>query len=92
MKNTSITSDSFWIRTIYMLLFAIIYGLADIAVVTIAIIQWVHTLVTGDSNDRLDEFMSSLAQYLRSIVAFLGYSTEEKPFPFADWPDPDNKS
>lgn len=88
MNDSNVKSDSFWVRTGYMVMFGLIYGIADIFVFGTAILQWGHSLFTGQSNKRLSDFASSLSQYLQSIVAFLGFSSEEKPFPFADWPKP----
>jgi hypothetical protein len=84
--HKSVRSDSFWIRTIFMLLFFIVYRVLDIVVLVATIAQWLFVLITGDSNPRLLRFSQGLAIYLQQIVAFLTQVSEQKPYPFDDWP------
>jgi hypothetical protein len=35
----------------------------------------------------LKDFGKSLGIYLKQIAEFLSYASEEKPFPFSDWPE-----
>ena len=75
-----------WLRGLYMLLFIFILGLTKFVVGALVIFQFVNSLFTGSANERLVEFGQNLAQYISQTVLFLCYSTEEKPFPFNDWP------
>ncbi len=81
-----LTARDVWIRGLYMLLFAFIYGVAELVVVTLVIIQFLIRLLTGDTNDRLLAFGRGLSRYIYQILLFLTFNTEEKPFPFAEWP------
>jgi hypothetical protein len=82
----NLKSESFWLRSLFMLFFFIVYRIVDIAVFLVAISQWFYVLLTGDSNSSLSRFASSLAKYVAQIIGYLSYSLEEKPFPFSDWP------
>ncbi len=81
-----LTARDVWIRGLYMLLFAFIYSVADLVVVTLVVIQFLMRLLTGDTNDRLLAFARGLSRYIYQILLFLTFNTEEKPFPFAEWP------
>ncbi len=75
-----------WIRLVFMLLFAVAFYVTSGIVVAVVVFQFLSKLVTGKANDRLREFGQNIGLYLRDIVAYLTYHTEEKPFPFAAWP------
>lgn len=85
VKNT-ITSESFWIRTAYLVLFLVLYSVIDILVYLVTIGQWFSVLLKGEPTEELTKFGHSLSEYLAQIVAFLSASSEHKPFPFSDWP------
>jgi len=75
-----------WIRAIYMLVFAVIYSIAEILLVAVVIFQFLSRLVFGQSNERLLALGRSLAAFIFQIIQFLTYNSEDKPFPFGDWP------
>jgi hypothetical protein len=55
----------------------------------VVLVQVCWSLITANTSERLRDFGSSLGQYLRQIVRFITYNSEDMPFPFADWPEPD---
>jgi hypothetical protein len=75
-----------WLRGLYMLLFIFILGLTKFVVGALVIFQFFNSLFTGSANERLVDFGQNLAEYISQTVLFLCYSSEEKPFPFNDWP------
>jgi hypothetical protein len=81
-----------WIRGLYMLLFAFIYGVADVVVTAVVIIQFVFRLLNGETNPRLLGFGRSLSRYLYQVLLFLTFNSEEKPFPFDVWPEEDEEA
>jgi len=81
-----------WSRGLFMLLFAAIYGLAEIVLIAIALFQFGAMLLTGRVNPRLLDFGRDLATYIRQMVLFFTYNGETKPFPFAPWPGAGNRS
>jgi hypothetical protein len=82
----NLKSESFWLRSLFMLLFFIVYRIVDLVVLLVAVCQWFYVLLTGDANASLSRFSSGLALYVAQIIRYLSYSSEEKPFPFSDWP------
>ena len=85
--KSNIKSRSTWMRLVYMILFGIIFNLAEVLVALIVAIQFLFKLFSGNPVPRLQTFGNSLGAYFHLIVAFLTFRTEELPFPFAPWPD-----
>ncbi len=84
--KSSITNGKTWMRLVYMILFAIVLNLAELVVAFVAVVQFVSRLFTGQVNQQLAEFGDGLASYFRQMIAFLTFHTDDKPFPFAPWP------
>lgn len=82
----NLKSESFWLRSLFMVLFFVVYRIVDVLVLLVAISQWLYVLLTGDANASLSRFAGGLAAYVAQIIAYLSYNSEEKPFPFSDWP------
>jgi len=87
--KANLTSSSVWLRFIYMILFSLVLYLAMFVVGFCVIIQFFVTLITGSRCQRVASFASSLSQYVFQLVSFLTFGTNEKPFPFSDWPTPE---
>lgn len=75
-----------WRRGFYMAIFIVIYTAAEVLVFGIAAFQFFSRLFTGDLNPRLVEFAPGLSIYIYEILCFLTYESDERPFPFSDWP------
>ena len=76
-----------WFRALYMLLFTVIYGIAEIVIAAVVLLQLLTVLFTGDTNWRLLALGQNLSTYVYQIMLFLTFNTEEHPYPFGDWPD-----
>lgn len=85
--KTNISDVNIWKRALYMVLFAILYGLAEIVIWAVVIFQFLLVLFTGSKNERLLDFGQKLTTYIYQIVLFQTFNTEAHPFPFGDWPD-----
>jgi hypothetical protein len=84
--KSNLTSSKHWLRLIFMLVFAAILQLASIVMWVLVIAQFIFSLITGEDNFNLRKFGRSLSIYIFDTLKFLTYASEEKPFPFADWP------
>jgi hypothetical protein len=82
----NIGSDAFWLKTLFIVLFSIVYRVLDIIVLLLVVVQWGFNLVTGDVNPALNKFSDGLACYIAQIVRYVTGNDETKPFPFTDWP------
>ena len=84
--KSNLANRQTWMRLVYMVLFAIVFNVAELVVVFVVVVQFVIKLLTGEVNPRLAEFGDGLAAYFRQMIAFLTFRAEDKPFPFAPWP------
>lgn len=82
-----ISSKTTWLRGLFMLLFAVIYSIAEIVIVGVAVFQFLSTLVVGHTNERLLRFGAQLSTFVYQILQYVTYNSEERPFPFANWPE-----
>lgn len=82
----NLKSGSTWIRGLYMLLFIVLVGIARIVLNFVVLFQFGTKLFTGNTNDRLLELSQNIASYSYQVIRFLGFNTEEKPYPFGEWP------
>jgi hypothetical protein len=76
-----------WKRGLFILLFAVFYGVAEVVLGAIVLFQFGSQLITGRPNDKLKAFSRGLTAYFYQLLQFLTYRSDLKPFPFSDWPD-----
>jgi hypothetical protein len=85
-KNVKMRST--WVRLLFMIIFAFLYGLSRLVTAAVVVIQFFHVLFTGETNEQLKAFGHSLAIYSYEVVEYLTFNSETKPFPLdAVWPD-----
>lgn len=82
LKNTSM-----WLRIFFMILFTVFYAAAISVFWVVVVFQVLHGLIAGHPNDRVVSFSSALTAYLYQVLNYLTVQTEQKPFPFDEWPE-----
>ena len=87
--KSNLSDPSIWSRGLYMVLMAIAFGVTEAIIAIVAIFQFLSALVTREVSKPLHEFGANLSAYAFQIAQFATFQTEEKPFPFADWPNVD---
>jgi len=85
--SDKLTSGDLWKRFLYMVLFAIAYAVAKLVFTVVVIFQFLAILFTGHATEPLLKFGNSLSFYFAQLIRFQTFNTEDKPFPFSDWPD-----
>lgn len=75
-----------WMRGLFMLLMALALHVSGTVLGIVAVIQFVMVLLNDTPNVRLVSFGRSMGNYMRQIVNYLTFATEEVPFPFSEWP------
>ncbi|MEM8791145.1 MAG: DUF4389 domain-containing protein [Pseudomonadota bacterium] len=75
-----------WMRGLYMLFFILALGIAQPVLNLIAIVQFLSLMIFREANKHLAAFGSSLGKWLEQMAAFQSGNTEDKPFPWNDWP------
>jgi hypothetical protein len=83
----NLRSRTTWLRALYMLLFTVFYGVAEIVITAVVLFQLLSVLFTGDTNWRLLTLGQNLSTYVYQIMLFLTFNSDEHPYPFGDWPD-----
>jgi len=81
-----LTEHGIWVRALYMALFAVIYSVAKVILVAVVVFQLATKLLTGKVNGQLLGLGKNLSVYIYNILLFLTFNSEEKPYPFGDWP------
>lgn len=83
----NLTSSNQWLRLLFMVLFALLLEVAGVVILIVVALQFLFAILTGNANGNLCRFGDQLSSYIYQILQFLSYNTEEKPFPFAEWPE-----
>lgn len=85
--KTYVRRTDTWIRGLFILLFAVIYSIAEIVLAAIVLFQFGSQLFTGRTNDKLRKFSHGLTAYFYQLLQFFTYRSDLKPFPFSEWPE-----
>ena len=86
ISDASGNKRNIWMRGLFMLLMAFAFHVCVTVLFFVTVIQFVIVLLNDISNARLASFGRGMGSYLRQIVNFLTFATEEMPFPFSEWP------
>ena len=78
-----------WVRALYMIFFIFAFGAGQTILGMVAVVQFVWLLATGAPNEVLRRFGTSLAKWFADVVRFLTCASDDKPFPWKDWPAAD---
>ncbi|MFD1216089.1 DUF4389 domain-containing protein [Microbulbifer celer] len=85
----NLTSPNQWLRLVYMVLFAVLLEIAGFVMLAVVIAQFLFSIFTGGPNDNLRRLGDQIASYIYQTLQFMIYNSEEKPFPFSEWPESD---
>ena len=85
--KANLLSTTFWIRVLFMLIFALVLWALWLVVIVICVVQTVIVMITSEVNPQLQKLGGIAANYLGQIVSFMVFATEEKPFPFSPFPE-----
>lgn len=74
-------------RALYTILYLIIIRLISMVLFVIVITQYIYSWLSGEPNEKILYFTESLAGYSKQLVSYVGFNTDEKPWPVGEWPD-----
>ena len=80
--------ESILLRILWMVLFVLVWQVAEVVLAAVVLVQLVYRLFYGAPSLSVMSFGDSLSQYLAHIGRFGTFNTDQKPWPFADWPTP----
>jgi len=81
-----VTAKPTWTRGLYILLFIVIYNIAEIVVYAVVFLQFLFTLFSGDRNAQLQSLGKNLSTFIYQVFMYITYNSDERPYPFAPWP------
>ena len=85
-------SGQTWLRLALMIIyFFIAYTVVRLLVGISMLFQFVHQLVKGSRAERLHDFTADLNAFSYSVLQYLTFNSDERPFPFCDWPAQNNQ-
>ena len=86
----NLKSRDTWLRLVFMLVYGAILSITGIVATAIVVLGFLVVLFTGERNVQLISAGRRVANYIREMLLYLSFNTEEKPFPFgAEFPDVD---
>jgi len=88
-KKLPLANCNTWIRLAYMLLFTVLLMAARLVITLVVVVQFLLVLLIGSDNENLRNLGQGLAKWVSGTVMFLTFNSEEKPFPFNEWPSID---
>lgn len=88
----NIKAQDTWLRLLFIVLYGAILWITSVVLGFVVIFQFLMVLLTRRTQDNLVAFGASLAEFVKQVVAYLTFNSEEKPFPFNDWPDAGKKA
>ena len=81
----NISQRSTWLRLLYIILFAVIFGITEFIIGVVVVIQFGFVLLSGKTNEDLKQFGDALSRYVYDILRYLTFNSDELVFPFAEW-------
>ena len=85
--STRMRSGQTWLRLVLMIIyFFVVYTVVRLLVGISMLFQFVHQLVKGSRAERLYDFTADLNAFSYSVLQYLTFNSDERPFPFCDWP------
>jgi|TARA_B110000459_G_C16521822_1_gene452876 hypothetical protein len=86
----NLKQTSHWVRVPFMLVYGFVLYLFFVPVVIVMMTaQIIFALITGESNRNLRGLGSVVQQYVSQIIDYITYNSNERPFPFSDFPEED---
>ena len=84
--QTNLLNVNVWLRLFFMVLTLFCLWVARILLWFVAIFQFLLVLFAGKDNDNLRNFGQGLSKWVQQCLLFVTFNSEEKPYPFNEWP------
>ena len=80
--------ESILLRVLWMVLFVLVWHVAEVVLAGVVLVKLCYRLIYGAPSGSLMNFGDSLSQFLAQIGRYGTFHSDQKPWPFADWPTP----
>ena len=89
LKEKKIKNPDYWVRLLLVLLyFGLVFYLVRALVGIALVLQFVIVALSGKTNHRVVHFTGNLNQFSYHVLQYVTWNTDNRPFPFSDWPGP----
>ena len=78
-----------WTRILFTALFWLTFYFSQFFIALVVVAQCAFTLITGTPNRQLLTFGENLSRYVQEVLRYITFNTEQRPFPFTDFPKSD---
>jgi len=75
-----------WLRGLFILVFGIIFYFLCILISLVVVFQFVMRVITGSLNQNIYTLSEGLCLYAFQILNYVTFRSEERPYPFSEWP------
>tara|TARA_B110000003_G_scaffold208236_1_gene207097 strand:+ start:800 stop:1183 length:384 start_codon:yes stop_codon:yes gene_type:complete len=82
IDKEEILKGSKWVRFFFMVVYAFAINFVISISIGLAFVQFLFYLFTSKPNSSISTFNNYLLEFVSDTLAFLLFSTEDKPFPF----------
>lgn len=76
-------------RILYTILYLIIGRFISMVLFVIAVCQFIYSWLVGEPNKKLLDFTDAMAEYGKQLVLYVGFNSDDRPWPVGDWPSVD---
>jgi hypothetical protein len=73
-------------RVLYTILYLIIGRFISMVLFIIAVSQFIYSWLIGEPNEKLLSFTDAMAEYGKQLVLYVGFNSDDKPWPVGNWP------
>ena len=82
--EANLKSKDTWIRLMFMVIYYVLASVASVVASVVVVLGFLAVLFTGEKNRQLMTAGETIANYIREILSYLTYNTDDKPFPFGN--------
>jgi hypothetical protein len=86
----NILSGRQWLRMLFMAGYILASWVLVLVLLAVILVQTLIVLVVGETNRNLRRFGIVCGVFMHQIIHFLVYGSDDKPFPFTEFPDIDH--
>ena len=84
--SNSSPAEGIWWRLLWIVLFASLDSVAESVIWAIVVFQFGFVLFTKQKNTRLLDLGASISRYIYDVLRYITFNSDERPYPFGDWP------
>lgn len=84
-ESRLVIDKSVWLRGLWMLVLAVLFGIAETVLLAAAVIQFLWMVFAKEKNRFIADFGKDLSAWLSKTARFQTGASDEKPFPWSSW-------